>query len=64
MKTAAAPTEPPAPGSEAAIDAGCTCPIFDNAHGRGYFGQAGIYVINASCPLHGDRTQSDHNFHD
>lgn len=41
------------PGSDAAIDAGCTCPIMDNAHGRGYRGIPGMWVFNAGCPVHG-----------
>jgi len=28
----------PHPGSDKAIDAGCTCPVLDNGHGRGYLG--------------------------
>jgi hypothetical protein len=26
---------PPNPGTKEAIDAGCTCPVLDNYHGRG-----------------------------
>ena len=26
------------PGSDEAIAAGCTCPVIDNGHGRGYMG--------------------------
>lgn len=44
------PATPPNPGSDAAIDAGCTCPVLDNAHGRGV---NGLYWIAANCPLHG-----------
>lgn len=47
------PSDLPNPGSDAALDAGCHCPVLDNAHGRGYMGIAGQYVINLSCPLHG-----------
>lgn len=43
---------PPSPGSDAAIALGCTCPVLDNGHGRGYMGQPGIYVYMASCPVH------------
>lgn len=45
--------ETPPPGSDAAIAAGCTCPVYDNAHGRGYMGMAGVYAYTAGCPLHG-----------
>lgn len=40
------------PGSDEAIKAGCTCPVLDNAHGRGYMGVAGIFVYRDGCPLH------------
>jgi len=47
-------TEPEyAPGSRAAIQAGCTCPVIDNRQGRGYMGIAGTYVYSGDCPLHG-----------
>lgn len=45
--------KPPAPGSDAAIAKGCTCPVLDNAHGRGYMGNPGLYVMTEGCPLHG-----------
>ena len=44
----------PLPGSQAAIDLGCTCPILDNHYGRG----AGIvdglvvFVYTQGCKLH------------
>ena len=43
---------PPPPGSDAAVALGCTCPVLDNAHGRGYMGRAGMYVFSLGCPLH------------
>jgi hypothetical protein len=47
-------TEPKyAPGSEAAIQNGCTCPVIDNGHGRGYMGISDVYVHSGDCPLHG-----------
>lgn len=42
----------PNPGSDAALDAGCTCPILDNGHGRGYMGMQGRFVIAGDCPIH------------
>lgn len=38
------------PGSPAARDEGCSCPVVDNGHGSG--GYKG-WVIDPSCPLHG-----------
>src|ERR1017187_7325166 len=32
----AEPVAPLAPGSQSALDAGCSCPVIDNEHGRGY----------------------------
>jgi len=46
--------EIPNPGSDEALAQGCTCPVLDNAHGKGYFGGPdGTFVMNAECPLHG-----------
>ena len=41
------------PGSRPAIAAGCTCPVLDNGHGRGFRGIAGMFVYNEWCPIHG-----------
>jgi hypothetical protein len=38
----------PNPGSDAALDLGCTCPVLDNGHGRG----AGPFWITGGCPVH------------
>ena len=46
------PTETPNPGSQAAIDAGCKCPVMDNEYGAGYHGQPGIFVFSGNCPVH------------
>ena len=42
-----------APGSEAAIQNGCTCPVVDNHHGCGMRGVEGRFVYSGDCPLHG-----------
>ena len=42
----------PNPGSDEAIKQGCTCPVMDNEHGRGYMGIKGTYVWVMDCPLH------------
>ena len=47
----------PSPGSDAAIKQGCTCPVLDNAHGRGYMGVPGIYAYSGDCPLHAVKPQ-------
>ena len=39
----------PHPGSDAARERGCICPVLDNGHGRG----PGPFWINGDCPLHG-----------
>ena len=41
------------PGSNEAIDAGCTCPVIDNAHGAGYLGLGKVWVMRIDCPIHG-----------
>jgi hypothetical protein len=42
----------PTPGSDAALDRGCTCPVLDNAHGAGVLGLDERYIITEDCPLH------------
>jgi hypothetical protein len=42
----------PNPGSDEAVARGCRCPVIDNGRGRGYMGQADIFVLSADCPLH------------
>jgi hypothetical protein len=44
--------ETPKPGTKEAIDAGCTCPVIDNGHGRGYYGQPDVFVYTVGCPVH------------
>jgi len=36
------------PGSDKAIELGCTCPVMDNGHGRGN----GPFWYSESCPYH------------
>lgn len=48
---------PMAPGSPAAVKAGCLCPVTDNCYGRGYRYQldgrpTNRYVIMEGCPIH------------
>lgn len=49
----------PAPGSDEALDAGCSCPVLDNGHGRGRFGKGKQYVYNLECPVHCDTEQNN-----
>jgi hypothetical protein len=43
----------PKPGSDAAIEAGCTCPVLDNHHGHGFvMGGETVFWISEKCPLH------------
>lgn len=45
----------PNPGSDGAIEQGCTCPVIDNARGKGIMGDGEHgYWITAGCPLHGE----------
>ena len=42
------------PGSDAAIEHGCTCPRMDNGHGKGFLWNGKrSWWIAADCPLHG-----------
>lgn len=46
-------TPSPPPGSDKAIALGCTCPVLDNAHGRGVPTKDGpMFWITVGCPLH------------
>ncbi len=40
-----------APGSTAALQAGCKCPIEQNDYGHG--DPDGVFIIDESCPIHG-----------
>ena len=48
--------ELPNPGSDEALDLGCTCPVLDNGHGRGC-GMADengklLFWYSADCKVH------------
>lgn len=44
----------PYPGSREAQNAGCLCPVLDNAHGRGYHcDNHEQFIIAGDCPVHG-----------
>lgn len=44
--------ELPNPGTQEAIDAGCTCPVIDNGGGRRYLGMEDIFCCSEGCPIH------------
>lgn len=54
MSTSAIPN----PGSAEAVQLGCTCPVIDNGHGRGYLGGmkradgSTVFVYSDGCPVH------------
>lgn len=47
-------TTTPNPGSQAALDLGCQCPVMDNYSGRGWKSPEGrlMFVYNMECPVH------------
>jgi len=55
------PNTVPNPGSDEALMRGCTCPVIDNGHGRGYMGgvkdERGqtMFVVTCGCPVHAPR---------
>lgn len=56
-------TDKPNPGSRAAQDQGCNCPVLDNAYGQGYLGGVKdkdgniMFVINVTCSVHGEKNE-------
>ncbi len=42
------------PGTREAVTAGCSCPVMDNFHGKGRYGDGAKYGwwYAAGCPLH------------
>lgn len=46
----------PKPGSNDALEQGCTCPILGNMHGKGVKDKEGNigYIVDIHCPLHGN----------
>jgi hypothetical protein len=43
----------PNPGSDEAIEMGCTCPVLDNGHGKGSMYGEGLFWMTKGCPVHG-----------
>ena len=48
------------PGSDEAIEKGCTCPVLDNAHGNGARGDPNFW-ISEDCPIHGKVNKNVNN---
>jgi hypothetical protein len=44
--------EKPNPGSDAALSAGCLCPVFDNNYGRRPPISPASWWITVGCPVH------------
>jgi len=42
----------PNPGSEAALNQGCTCHVLDNGHGSPALGEIRGWWISEGCPVH------------
>ncbi len=47
----------PNPGSNEALNMGCTCPVIDNRYGDGIHTDSGavLFWYNEDCPIHGKR---------
>lgn len=42
----------PNPGSNEALDQGCTCPVIDNGYGDPRYANPRGFWITEGCPLH------------
>ena len=53
----------PNPGSDEACELGCTCPVLDNAHGRGCgrVGEDGkpLFWVSGNCPIHSKKKETN-----
>jgi hypothetical protein len=50
----------PNPGSDEAIEAGCTCAVLDNNHGRGFlYGGVLAFWITSGCPIHSPKAATE-----
>lgn len=48
----------PNPGSLEARLRGCSCPVVDNHHGKGYRGDPSQFIRSVACTLHGTGTKA------
>lgn len=51
----------PNPGSDKAIEQGCTCPVLDNGHGDEELGRIRGFWVSGNCPLHGRELKNEAN---
>jgi hypothetical protein len=52
----------PNPGTQEALSQGCTCPVVDNHHGKGFRGHKGVFIYFANCPVHDRKSPTEgHN---
>lgn len=49
----------PTPGSDAAQLIGCTCPVCDNNHGKGYMHISNLFIVVEDCPVHNQKESSN-----
>jgi|GEM_PF-6710494 len=56
----------PNPGSQEAVDLGCTCPRADNGYGRGVYtdgdGEPQFWIV-VGCPVHDVWSRRDNALH-
>lgn len=45
------------PGSNEAVEQGCTCAVHDNHYGDQWFGDTHGFWITEGCPLHDERSK-------
>lgn len=60
-------TKAPNPGSDEAVEKGCTCPVLDNGRGDEKLGNTRGFWITENCPLHTENPFIDENgqpYHD
>ena len=46
------PVTIPTPGSDKAIELGCTCAVLDNCRGAEWFGKVHGFWVTGGCPVH------------
>lgn len=55
-------THVPSPGSYAAIELGCTCPVLDNNYGHGAYRDGSgeiMYWKSDDCPVHSQTSNGE-----